>query len=270
MLATLSFDNITQLEPKTDPLSFVQLDFSFSAFGDLPELVHVHVKGPSQSIAGAEYQFILDPPKRKYSVQVRLPAASFFDITLCPRPATGSVWDPTIDGIDWQLHCRTLPTFTTELRTEPTSRTSSPAPAPEFGSIESYQATLHEPGKIVIKWRQRDGYDKYHLIYLGLPERPGAKTDPPWTQIEIEDNRVFVLKPTFPRRTYRFKIQGCKGVVIGKDRCSGFSADRDFTVPENTHSLIAFLRLSHVRLALGLLSLGPVLRGGIRTMMHLK
>ena len=143
-------------------------------------------------------------------------------------------------------------------------------PVPRIESLEPHQATLNSEGNIVARWTAGTNFDQYHVIF---EEKDGHGVEIRGDEVEINSGGTsgfFQLAPTFPGRVYSFKVQGCITHLIGLNECSDFTLPTDIVMPQNTHSLREFLRLSHVQLIPGIRSLGaPAFSAGIRAMMRL-
>jgi hypothetical protein len=259
MAAQIKVTSIKQLLPVSIPAS-VQIDFL--VLGILPDIVQIYSSGVSAEPSNFVDKVDIDPPTNSYITIIELAAGSPLFIYLCPRTVTGGVLDDKMDDQSWETFCTVVP-FTTRA---PSGPPPTPKPLmPTISSIEPHQATLRSQGKIDVHWTGDAKFDLYHFMWMEQGDG--------WHEIEINSggsSGVFTVSPVLPRRTYDFKVQGCISNLIGSDNCSPFCEPRVFVMPDNTHSLKEFLRLSNVPLSSGLRSLGEATFGaGLRAMMHL-
>ena len=246
--------------------STASVRISFTVAGILTDLVEVYANGASDPLSLPVQRVELSPPEINYtSDDIELQAGTEFFFHLCPRNKTGDQLDDEVEGRAFETFCTAAIPFTTEGKFPPSGPRSKPS-APSITAIDPRQATLTEPGHIVVRWVASTTFDQYHVIFEELPS--GGPNE-----IEIDsrgNDGFFTLTPAFPRRSYSFKVQGCITHSIGLNDCSMFTAPTTVQMPENTHSLRTFLTLSGVVLATGLRSLGTVATAaGLRRMMHL-
>jgi len=263
---------LKQLEPIKTGVADVLVTFDVLGLIFPDSLVQIYASGRSDtSLTPADLKDEVELQVNEhvgYSTILHLQAGAFLFLHFCPRTTTNGVLDPDIDAQPFDSFCTVIP-LTTRAVLPPSPGALA---APVITSIEPHQATLHNEGSIVVRWSASNEFDKYHFMFTD--SFPPPKSEVGFHEIEIEAPRShgfsFRIQPAFARRTYTFKVQGCKESEVFPDECSAFSPDSTATMPKNTNSLREFLRFSNVQLNPGIRSLGAAaFSAGIRGMMRL-
>jgi hypothetical protein len=259
-IANVTFNQLGNPAPNS---ATVRVSFTFT--GILTDLVEIYAGGAGEPISNPVDRVELSPPEINYTSDVVVPAGTQIFFHLCPRNKTGDQLDDLVENAPFETFCTAALPFTTQSPAQPIGPHPK-QPAPSITGTEPHQATLKDPGQIVVRWRANVTFDQYHLIWQELPS---GKLN----EVEIDssgDTGFFPATPALPGRSYSFKVQGCITHLIGLNDCSPFTAPTVTQMPANTTSLKTFLRLSRVVLNPGLRSLGEAAIGaGIRKMMHL-